>query len=586
MIWLRMLRPYRGRLAVLFPAVVLGVCATLSAPLVLRYGIDHGLSDHIDAGVLRTCALIYLVIALTNLGLQFAQIRIAGAIGEAFVRDVRRRTFRHLMGMDSAYFDSHQSGALIARQTADIDALQDVVQVGGVQFVQAVFSLVGLGVLLLVLSWKLSLLCLAAPLVPLLYASWRFRRHSAPVNNELRDRVGATMGSLAEGLAGMRVVRAFGQEQRMFGRFAQRLDEQLTTYLRSVKIEARYLREMEACTGLAMVIAVGGGVMLVQRGEISAGTLSAFILYLLMIFDPLQALGYLLTMLQAALAALRKLSILLDTEPELAPGTVPTLPAGGDIELHEVDFGYGDGPPVLRQVSVTIRAGETFALVGPTGAGKSTLAKLAARLHDPTGGAVTYAGVDLRDVTFEALRSQIIMASQEGHLFQGTVLENVQAGRPGASPEDALQAIDMVGVGSVIDTLPEGPQTPVGERGAFLSAGQRQAVSLARTALSDASVVVLDETTSSMDPGTEAIVHRAVTRLAQGRTLIIIAHRLSTVRDSDRIAVIADGGIAEIGTPAELIAAGGRYASLSNAWDSARDMTIDELVESTTTGPA
>ncbi|MDR1999630.1 MAG: ABC transporter ATP-binding protein/permease [Frankiaceae bacterium] len=579
MIWLRMLAPWRGRIAVLIPAVVLGVCATLSAPLVLRYGIDHGLGAHIDAGVLRGCALVYLGILLVNLGLQYAQMRIAGAVGEAFVRDVRRRTFRHLMGMDSAYFDANSAGALIARQTADIDALQDVVQVGGVQLVQAAFSVGVLAVLLLVLSWKLSLLCLAIPLAPLLWASWRFRRHSAPVNNELRDRIGATMGSLAEGLAGMRVVRAFGQERRMFGRFAQRSDEQLATYLRSVRIESRYLREMEACTGLAMVIAVAGGVILVQQGQISAGTLSAFVLYLLMLFDPLQALGYLLTMLQAALAALRKLSVLLDTEPELAPGPLAQLPASGDIELRAVDFGYGPGSTVLHRVSVTIRAGETLALVGPTGAGKSTLAKLAARLHDPTSGSVTFAGVDLREASFEALRSRIIMASQEGHLFQGTVAANVAAGRPGATEQDALRAIQQVGVQAVIDALPDGADTQVGERGAFLSAGQRQAVSLARIALSEATVVVLDETTSSMDPGTEAIVHRAVTRLARGRTLIIIAHRLSTVRESDRIAVIADGGIAELGTPEQLIAAGGRYAALSRAWDGARGMSIDELGE-------
>jgi ATP-binding cassette subfamily B protein len=579
-IWLAMLRPYRARLAALTPLLIVGTCAGLSAPLVLRYGIDSGLTaGSIHADVLAGCALVYLGIALANVALQFAQLRISGVVGEGFVRDVRIRAFRHLMRMDSAYFDANPAGALIARQTADIDALQDLVQLGGVQLAQSFLSLGILSVLLFVLSWQLSLLCLVVPLVPLAWALLRFRRHSIPANNELRDRIGLTTSALAEGLAGMRVVRAFGQEERLYRQFVRRSDDQLDTYMRAVRIEARFLRESEACTALATVASVAGGVVLVEQGQMSAGTLSAFVLYLLMIFDPLQNVSYLMTTLQAAAAALRKLGILLRTQPALVPGalddsTRADLPRAGVLSLRDVGFAYGQGPQVLSGVSLDIQPGETFALVGPTGAGKSTLAKVAARLQDPSTGSVALAGVDLREFSFAALRSRIVMASQEGHLFQGSVLDNVRAGRPGAGDDDARRAIADVGVGAVIDGLPDGERTQVGERGALLSAGQRQAVSLARVALSDASIVVLDEATSSMDPGTEAVVHEAVTRLARGRTLILIAHRLSTVAAADRIAVVADGGIAEVGTPQDLLAEGGRYAQLSRAWDSSRELTM------------
>ncbi|MCU1689916.1 MAG: transporter related protein [Jatrophihabitantaceae bacterium] len=564
---LQMLRPHRRIIIAMAPLLLLSTLATLAGPLILRYGIDNGLQDGAPrTSVLTGCALVYLGIAAVGVALQSIQIRVAGRIGETFVRDLRRRVFDRVLGMDAGYFDRNSTGTVVSRLTSDVDALQDVVQTGGVQFLQTVLSLVLLFGFLVALSWQLTIACLI-PVPLFIWATLRFRRESGPANDEVRERIGTTMGALAEGLAGVRIVQAFGQERRLYSRFAEHSADQLATYTNAVRIQARYLRSMEFCTAVATVVAVSAGGLLVDRGAISLGTLSAFVLYLLMLFDPLQTFTYLLTMLQQAGAALRRLYGVLQAEPAIVPGDVAVLPEGGDLVLKRVSFAYGEaGFPVLQDVDLVVPSGQSLALVGPTGAGKSTLAKLAARLHDPIAGRISYGGVDLRDASYEALRSRIVMVSQEGHLFQGTVIDNVRAGLPGATDAQVLQAIRTIGAEEILGALPEGMATQVGERGAFLSAGQRQIVSLARVALTGAEVIILDEATSSMDPGTEAIVHRAVTRLTRGRTLIVIAHRLSTVRDADRIAVIAEGGIAELGGHDELVASGGRYAALYDGW--------------------
>jgi ATP-binding cassette subfamily B protein len=565
--WLRLIRPDWPAIIVLAPSLLVTTAASLAAPLVLRYGIDHGLSGAVRPDVLAGCALAYLLIALVNAAVAIWQQRAAGRIGERFVRNLRVRVFRHLLGMDAAYFDAQPGGGLVARMTADVDALQDLVQTGGVQLVQTFLSLVFLLVVVTVLSWQLTLACLGLPLAVLLVVVRRFRRESAVANNEMRDRIGLTMGALAEGLAGIRIVQAFGQEARLFRQFLARSSHQLRSYERAVRIESRFLRAMEAGIAVTTVVAVAVGVVMVGRHDLSAGTLSAYTLYLLLLFDPLQDISYLLTMVQAAGAALRQLGAVLATEPALKPGPLDALPDSGILRLSGVRYSYGSGRAVLDDLSLDIYPGETLALVGPTGAGKSTLAKLACRVMDPLAGQVSYGGVDLRAVSFGALRGRIVMAAQEGHLFQGTVLENIRIGRAQADEADVRACIRAIGAEPLIDALPDGIRTQVGERGSFLSAGERQVVCLARVALTGASVIILDEATSSMSPATEAAVHEAVTRLARGRTLVIIAHRLSTVRNADRVAVIADGGIVELGSPAALRQGSGRYARLEAAWN-------------------
>jgi ATP-binding cassette, subfamily B, bacterial len=565
--WLRLVRPDWPALPALVPALLITTAASLAAPLVLRYGIDNGLSGSVHPAVLAQCALFYLVISVINAVVGIWQLRVVGRIGERFVRTIRVVAFRHLLGLDSAYFDANPAGGLVARLTADVDALQDLVQTGGVELVQTFLSLVFLLIVVTVLSWQLTLACLGLPLVVILLVIRRFRRDSTVANNEVRDKIGLTMGALAEGLAGIRIVQAFGQEARLFTHFLTFSSHQLHSYERAVRIESRFLRATEAGTAVTTVVAVAVGVVMVTHHVLSAGTLSAYVLYLLMLFDPLQSISDLMTMLQSAGAALRKLGALLATEPALQAGKLEALPESGVLRLSGAGYAYGTGPAVLHDLNLDIYPGETLALVGPTGAGKSTLAKLACRIMDPVAGAVSYGGVDLRSATFGALRERIVMASQEGHLFQGTVLQNIQIGRARGSEDDVRACVRAIGAEQLIESLPGGLHTQVGERGSFLSAGQRQVVSLARVAMTGASVIILDEATSSMDPATEAAVHEAVTRLARGRTLVIIAHRLSTVRRADRVAVIADGGIAELGSPAELRKSDGRYARLEAAWN-------------------
>ena len=318
---------------------------------------------------------------------------------------------------------------------------------------------------------------------------------------------------------------------------------------------------------------IGIGGWLVHQGEVTTGTVAAFVLYLIYLFDPIQQLSQLFNTVQSAGAALAKLFGLLDTRSSLPERTGSVdLPDRGALDVCDVSFSYRSdnglsGPLVLRNVSLSVAPGERLALVGPTGAGKSTLAKLMARLYDPVSGAIRYAGVDLRDATFKSLRERIVVVPQEGYLFQGTILDNVRLGRQGATDEEVTRALRLIGVDERFLALPDGLQTEVRERGSRLSAGERQLVSLARAALADAEVLVLDEATSNLDPGTEAEVEQAMTRLMEGRTVLVIAHRLSTAERCDRVAVVDRGGLAELGTHAELLRRGGRYATLFASWE-------------------
>jgi ATP-binding cassette subfamily B protein len=338
----------------------------------------------------------------------------------------------------------------------------------------------------------------------------------------------------------------------------------------SVRVSVWYFPIIEFAGIATTAAVVGFGGWLVHEGSVSLGTVVAFILLLANLFDPIQQLSQLFNTVQAAAASLRKLYGLLDTVPEVAErlGAVD-IPETGEISIEEVAFRYGDGPAVLHDVDLRIGAGERVAFVGPTGAGKSTLAKLVARFYDPTSGRITYGGLDLRDATLGSLRRRVVVVPQEGFLFAGTILDNVRVGRPDASDDEVVAALDAIGVREWFEGLPDGLRTEVRERGSRLSAGERQLVSLARAALADPAVLILDEATSSLDPGTELAVEEAIGRLAEGRTLIAIAHRLTTAERSDRVVVVDAGGLAEVGTHHELVARGGRYARLYASWTSA-----------------
>jgi ATP-binding cassette, subfamily B, bacterial len=562
---LRLLRPYRRQSLTTIVVLVVYTAAMLAGPLLVRYGIDQGISRH-DGAVLDRVVLGYLVAAVVAVILGRTQIRLITRIGESFLRDLRIRVFAHIQAMGMTFFDSQQTGKLVTRMTSDIDALQNLVQQGLVMFMQSALLFIATLVVLVILSPALAGVCLLSmPFV--VVASLRFRRDSNDAYLTVRDRVSQTLSTLQEGLSGIRVVQAFAREDRQNEVFVRHNHTQLDANLDAVRISARYFPviEMAGIGTMALIVGVGG--LLVHENLITVGTVAAFALYLTNLFEPIQQLSQLFNTVQQAGAALKKLFDLLDTPSDLTerPGAVDLVPSG-DVAVERVGFSYDGRTKVVHDVSLTVERGERLALVGPTGAGKSTLAKLMARMYDPTEGRITFGGVDLRDATLSSLRDRIVVVPQEGFLFGGTVLDNVAIGRRGATEDEVRRALRVIGVEDRFLALPEGLQTEVRERGSRLSAGERQLVSLARAALANPTVLVLDEATSSLDPGTEAVVEGAMAALMEGRTVVIIAHRLSTAERSDRVAVIDGGRLVEEGTHDELVAAGGRYAALFASW--------------------
>ena len=586
-----LLRPQRAAVAAAVAVMVASTLATLAGPALVRYGIDRGLRRG-DAGALNLAAGAYLGVALVGLGLSRAQALLVARVGEGFLRDLRVRVFEHIQSMSLAFFDREPTGRLVARMTSDVDALSELVQMGLVTFVTSALLLGFTVVVLVGMSPLLALVCLVGlPVVAA--ASVRFQRRSNRIYLDVRDRVATTMASLQEGLAGVRVTQAFGREEDQIRRFADANSAQLGAQVASTAVAARYFPVVELAGVGTTAAVLGAGGLLVQRGLVTVGTVAAFVLYVANLFEPVQQLSQLFNTVQSAGASLAKLFGLLDTTSPVRerPGAVD-LPARGALTARGVGFSYRAGAPakdaargagapaedaargagapakdmVLSGVDLAVAPGERLALVGPTGAGKSTLAKLLARLYDPTEGTVAFAGVDLRDATLASLRRRIVLVPQEGHLFQGSILDNVRLGRPEASDEEVRAALAAIGVAERFEALPEGLSTEVRERGSRLSAGERQLVSLARAALADPEVLVLDEATSSLDPGTEAEVEAALAALTEGRTTVVIAHRLTTAERADRVAVVDAGGLAELGTHDELVARGGRYAALFASW--------------------
>ena len=564
---LRMLRPYRAKV-VLACLVLIGFSlATLAGPLLVRYGIDHGLNPrHPSAHKLDMAVIAYIVTAMAALFFGRSQILLVTRVGENFLRDLRVRVFDHLQAMSMAFFDKEQAGKLVSRMTSDIDSLQDLIQQGLVMFMQNGLQFILTVVFLVYMSPLLALFCMVS--VPfVVVASMKFRRDSNRAYLAVRDRISQTLSTLQESLSGVRVVQAFGREEAQTRQFTLHNHAQLDANIDAVRISARYFPviDMSFIGTTAMLVGVGG--WLVHAGHASLGTVAAFVLYLGYIFEPIQQLSQLFNTVQSAGAALNKLYGLLDTKSPLAErvGAVD-LPARGAIVVDHVGFSYDGRTKVLHDVTLTIQPGERIAFVGPTGAGKSTLAKLIARLYDPTDGAIRFAGTDLRNATLRSLRERIVVVPQEGFLFAGTILDNVAVGRKGATPEEVREALRIIGVEERFAAMPDGLDTEVRERGSRLSAGERQLVSLARAALANPEVLVLDEATSNLDPGTEADVERAMVALMDGRTVIVIAHRLSTAERADRVAVIDVGGLVELGTHDDLLEQGGRYAALFSSW--------------------
>jgi len=573
----RMLRPQRRAVLVATGLLVVQTAALLAGPLIVRWGVDAGLVGR-DGRVVNIAAIAYLVVALAGAGFGRAVIWTVSRTGEEFLRGLRTRVFRHLTGLDLGFFEREKTGRLVARMTSDIDALQELVSQGLVMFVQNVLIFVGTLVVITLLSWELTL-CTIIVVPPLVVASIWFRNRSNTAYLNVRDSISSNLSTLQEGLEGVRVVQAYGREGGFIERFEETNEAQYEANIETVRIATRYFPVVEFTGVLGIAVVVGAGGVLVNNGALEVGTVLAFVLYLSNLFEPIQQLSQLYNTLQSAGAALSKIFGLLDTPNSVPerPGAVD-LPAIGALEVTGVRFAYGGGPPdtdgvehplgptVLDDVSITVAPGERVALVGPTGAGKSTLAKLMARFYDPLAGDVAYGGVSLRDATRTSLRERIVVVPQEGFLFAGTLRDNIRVGDPDADDARIDAAVDALGLREHFESLPEGLDTEVRERGSRLSAGEKQLVSLARAALADPTVLVLDEATSNLDPGTELEVERALEALTEGRTVIVVAHRLSTAARCDRVAVVDEGRILELGPHDELVARGGRYAALFAAW--------------------
>jgi ABC-type multidrug transport system fused ATPase/permease subunit len=586
-----LLRPYRGRVALMFVALLVATGAGLVPPYLAGQAVnavDKG-SVTGDIGTLDRIVVAFVVVATLYAAATYLQTYLVGWVGTRALQDLRERVFSHLQTMSIGFFTRRSPGVLISRMTNDIEALNQLVTDGVVTMFSSVLTLVGVVVILLVLDVKLALVTfITFPLIAA--ASILFRIVSHGAYRETRERIGAITGYLQETLSGMRVVRSFGQEPRHVKAMTELNEANRAANMRTVFLNASYFPGVEllAAVGTAAILLYGGSQAI--EGAIQIGTIVAFIGYLTVFFEPIQQLSQLYTTYQQGMAALDKIFDLLDTAPDMvdSPDAIDPGTLKGEIEMDGVWFSYANDadfevgsamrnktrsqPGVggvdwaMRGVDLYLPAGQTLALVGTTGAGKSTFAKLVARFYDPQRGRVLVDGHDLRGMQQQALRRQLGIVPQEGFLFSGSVRENIAFGRPEASLEEIEDAAAAVGATEFIAALPEGIETEVGERGVQLSAGQRQLVAFARALLAEPRILILDEATSNVDVRTEKTIEKGLERLLAGRTAIVIAHRLSTIRRAGKIVVLDHGRIAEAGTHGELIDAGGPYSRLYGAW--------------------
>ena len=569
-----LLRPYRRQVAWTLVLIVLANMAALAGPWLVGLGIDEGIPPLIHGGdavpLAAIAAAFFAAVAVQAVATR-AFIVAIGRFGEGVVRELRGRLFAHFQRLPVAFHERYTSGRVISRQTSDIDSLADLFEEGLDSLVSAVFSLLLVGAGMLLLDWPLALVVLAG-FGPLAVLTLWFRRESATAYRRSREAIASVIIHFVETFGGIRAVQAFRREHRNEEIFSGLNARYATASLRSMRLVAVYSPGITLIGNLATGAVLLYGGLRVADGDIKVGVLATFLLYLGRFFDPLQDLSQFYNTFQSAGAALEKISGVLDEPPAVPEPEVPAqLPArqgaGREIRLRSVRFGYS-GTIVLPDIDLVIPAGQTVALVGETGAGKTTVARLVARFYDPGEGGVLLDGTDLRDLPDAVLRSEVVLVTQENFLFTGSVADNIGLGKPGASRVETEAAAAAIGAHDFIAELPGGYDAQVGKRGGRLSAGQRQLVSFARVFLAAPAVLVLDEATSLLDIPSERAVQAALQSILAGRTALIIAHRLSTVAIADRVLVMSAGRIVEDGPPDLLLAGEGRYSALHASWQS------------------
>ncbi|HEX6521789.1 MAG TPA: ABC transporter ATP-binding protein [Streptosporangiaceae bacterium] len=575
-----LLRPHRRAVLLTVSLIVVESLAALAGPWLVGLAIDNGIPPLIrsrDAApliVLSACfALAVAVQAVTTRMF----ITMTGRVGQRVVFELRRRLFAHCLALDVAFHEDYTSGRVISRQTSDIDSISDLFEEGLDSLIAAILALLLVGTSMLLLNWQLGLVVLAG-FIPLTWLTAWFRRESARAYRRTREAIALVIVHFVETFGGIRAVQAFRREGRNGAIFSGLGEDYAKSSRRASRLNAVFGPSITLTGNVITAVILAYGGLLVIDGNIKVGVLATFLLYLRRFFDPLQDVSQFYNTFQSAASGLEKLSGLLEQDPAVpepaSPEALPALPvsaggsgpgAGRRVRFEEVEFGYRDSV-VLPGLDLDIPAGQTLALVGETGAGKTTIARLLGRFYDPRAGRVTLDGVDLRALPDEVLRSEVIVITQENFLFNGTVADNIRLGRPSATIAEVEEAARAIGAHSFIAALPSGYDTSVGKRGGRLSAGQRQLISFARAFLAAPSVLVLDEATSLLDIPSERLVQAALRTVLAGRTAMIIAHRLSTVAIADRVLVLDRGRVVEDGPPSELITGAGEYAALHSSW--------------------
>jgi ABC-type multidrug transport system fused ATPase/permease subunit len=562
----RLAAPYRRRVLGGVAALLIGTAAALAPPYLAKLAIDEGILGK-DTQVLGIIAAVFVAVAVVGWLAGMAQTYLTSWVGERVLADLRLRLFRHLGRLSLGFYERNRTGAIVSRLTNDVEALDQLVTDGVTSLVQNFLVLVGSAIILVLLDWRLALATLVVfPLMAV--ATAIFRRRSTRAYRRVRERLGLVTATLQEDISGMRVVQAFAREPKADERFCEVCTSYRAANHETVVLNSVYFPFVDLLATAATAVVLGFGSYLVFDGSLTIGTLFAFIGYLTNFFDPVQQLSQLYNTFLAAVAALDKIIDLMEEEPEIEdrPGAAPLAPVVGRVRFDAVRFGYSEGPEVLHGIDLDVPAGTTVALVGHTGAGKSTIAKLLARFYDPLEGRIAIDEHDLRDVTQQSLRRQLGVVPQEGFLFAGSIRDNIAFAKPEATDDEITAAAAAVGADTFIRELPNSYATEVGQRGGRLSLGQRQLVAFARALLADPRILVLDEATSSVDIQTEQRIEQALRRLLAGRTAFVIAHRLSTIRQADLIVVLEHGRIVEQGSHEELIERRGRYLALYGDW--------------------